>query len=112
MEMTPEQYRDLRRLNKKYRIFFDGPLTQDEWPPTHTELFRNVQSLGHKSYEEYKAERTQRSVFEPWGAQTTRRADRVVEIAKRLRSENRNEAGWRLELEPEILSRFTIEIAW
>ncbi len=110
--MTPEQYGNLRRLAKKYRIFFDGPLPQDQWPTTHVDLFHNIQLLGQKTYHEYKADKTDCSADEPWGPHTARRAERIVEIAKRLRSENRNEAGWRLDLEPEIFSRFTIEVAW
>jgi len=110
--MTPEQIRNRRRLAKKYKIFFDGPLPPDQWPLTHADLFRNIQILGQKKYHEYKADRIDRPVDEPWGAHTARRAQRIVNIAKRLRSENRNEAGWRLELEPEIFSRFTIEVAW
>ena len=110
--MTPEQYENLRKLTKKYKISFDGPLSREQWPPTHARLFQNIQSLGQMRYHEYKADTTKRSLNEPWVAQSTRRAERVVARAKRLRSENRNEAGWRLELEPEIFSRFTIEVAW
>lgn len=110
--MTPEQYENLRRLTKKYRIFFDGPLSRDKWPPTHAQLFHNIQSLGQTRFHDYKAEKINASVYEPWGAQNIRRAERIVERAKRLCSENRNEAGWRLELESEIFSRFTIEVAW
>ena len=110
--MTPEQYGNLKRLAKKYRIQFDGPLPPDQWPSSHADLFRNIQLLGQKKHNEYKADKINHSKNEPWRAQTARRAERVVAIAKRLRSENRNEAGWRLELEPEIFSRFTVEVAW
>lgn len=41
-----------------------------------------------------------------------KRAQRVDAIAKRLQSEASNEATWRLGLESEVLSRFTVEVAW
>ena len=112
LKMTPEQYDNLCRHIKNNQIFFDGPIPQNEWPPSHRELFSNIQTLGQKSHCQYKTDTASRAVDEPWSAHIVRRAERLAEIAKRLRSENRNEAGWRLELEPEILSRFSIEVAW
>ena len=110
--MAPERNDDFRRLAKKYRIFFDGPIPRNQWPGSHAELFGNIQLLGGKTYDGYKTDRAKRSLGEPWGAHTAQRAERIVGIAKRCRSENRNEAGWRIALEPEVFSRFTIEVAW
>ena len=110
--MTREQHADLRRLAKKYRIFFDGPLTQEHWPKTHVSLFQNIQLLGQKRYQDYKEARLDRPADDLWGAHILRRTDRVVQIAQRLRLEDPNEAGWRLHMEPEIFQRFTVEVAW
>ena len=111
--MTPDEYDKLCRLMKKYRISFEGPVPQNQWPPSHRDPFRTIQdTCGRKEYDTYVQERSIRAVEEPWGADVVQRAARIVAKAERCLRENRNEAGWRLLLEPEIFNRFTVEVAW
>lgn len=111
--MTPDAYEEICRLMQKHRIYFDGPVSQDRWPPQYKQLFATIkQDCGQKAYDAYKQMRKGRAVEEPWGADVLERAVRVVAKAERCRLEHRNEAGWRLSLEPEIFNRFTVEIAW
>lgn len=97
---------------KKFRIFFDGQVSSDSWPSVHQTLFRDIQKLGAERYEDYKKIRKTRPADEPWGAHAIQRANRIVQVARRCYQEEANEAGWRLALEPEVFSRFKIEVAW
>lgn len=110
--MTPDQLEVLRRLCKRYRIIFNGRRSPDEWPVAHAGLFADVTKLGATQYSVYAKAIESRSPDEPWAAQAIDRAHRVVAIAERCQRERRNEAGWRLALEPEIFSRFTVEVSW
>jgi hypothetical protein len=55
------------------------------------------------------------SVFsneKPWKQQTKARAQWLVQRAKRLTGQDRNEAGWRFGVENAVLRRLTAEVAW
>lgn len=110
--MTPDQLESLRKLCNEYRIRFNGRRSPSEWPTAHAGLFANIRKLGNTEYSIYAKSRESRLPDEPWGAHSIRRANRVVGIAEKCQRERRNEAGWRFALEPEIFSRFTVEIAW
>ena len=110
--MTPDQLETLRKLCNSYRITFNGRRSPSEWPIAHAGLFSNIRTLGDTQYTTFGKRKESRLPEEPWGAQVIYRADRVVEIAEKCQRERRNEAGWRLALEPEIFSRFTVEFAW
>jgi len=101
-----------RNLRDKYGIFFDGPAEPTSWPITHHVLFSDIQKLGRKTYSQYVELRKTRPPSEPAGSQVLPRVDRVRSIADRRLRERRNEAGWRLSLEHEILARFHGEITW
>ncbi|KAF2809204.1 uncharacterized protein BDZ99DRAFT_533885, partial [Mytilinidion resinicola] len=102
-----EQY---RALMKKYRIHFDGPVTRNAWPASHTKTFSDIQKLGRIDFSLYQESISVDSDFHPWREQTRRRAERIAELAMLCYRGRRNEAGWRLLLESEILVRFTIEV--
>jgi hypothetical protein len=104
-----EQY---RILIKKYNICFDGPVCQDEWPASHRRSFDSIRKLGRMELSQYRESISVDSELYPWREQTRRRAERVADLAALCRAGRRNEAGWRLLLESEILVRFTIEVAW
>jgi hypothetical protein len=99
-------------LIKKYNIQFDGPLTGDEWPACHETTFANIRKLGRIEFKQYQESISVDSVLHPWRQQTKYRAERITGLAKLCRDGRRNEAGWRLLLQSEILARFTIEVAW
>ena len=110
--MTPDQLESLRELCNKYRITFNGRRSSSEWPEPHVGLFTNVAKLGDTHYNVFAKSKESPSLDEPWEAQIINRANRLVEIAEKCRRERRNEAGWRSALEPEIFSRFAVEVAW
>ena len=110
--MTPDQLETLRKLCKEYRIIFNGRRSPSEWPSAHADLFTTIGDLGNTQYGKYAKSKETGSPDVPWRARTLDRANRVVEIAEKCRREKRNEAGWRFALEPEILSRFAVEVAW
>src|SRR5271155_4600993 len=110
--MTPEQYEHFRILTKKYNIHFDGPVERRACPSSYQNLFLEVQKLGKVVFEEYCESSVIVSFKEPWKAKTRRRAERLAALANLCQQERRNEAGWRLVLEPEVMARFTIEVAW
>jgi len=110
--MTPDQKEEYRTLMKEYRIHFDGPVGKDEWPASHRKKFDDIRNLGRTEFLQYRESIRADSEFYPWREQTKRRAERIAELAERCREGRKNEAGWRLSLESEILVRFTIEVAW
>lgn len=110
--MTPEQYKEVRRLMKKHRIFFEGPVEPVKWPSVHRVIFSNIRALGERKYIDYEEARKERSPKGSFGADVLDRAARITSIADKCLLERRNEAGWRLCLEPEIFARFQNDIAW
>jgi hypothetical protein len=48
----------------------------------------------------------------PWRNKTKQNAKRLAHLADLCRRERRNEASWRMALEPEVFARLAIEIAW
>lgn len=110
--MAPDQKEEYRILIKEYRIHFDGPVGEDKWPAGHRKAFDNIRKLGRTEFAQYRESISADSEFHPWREQTKRRAERIADLARLCRDGRRNEAGWRLLLESEILVRFTIEVAW
>jgi hypothetical protein len=100
----------LRRLAKRYLISFRSP--SDEWPAAHGGTFQNIKSLGEQKFDSYCESVTIRSLDEPWTKQTKARAEWLAKRAEHLFGQQRNEAGWRLGLENEVLRRFSVEVAW
>ncbi len=66
--MTPEQYKQARRLMKKHRIFFEGPVEPAKWPSAHRVIFSNIRALGERKYidhEERENNGLQKGLSEP-----------------------------------------------
>jgi|SRR6266516_260099 len=115
--MTAQQKNEQKKqqhriLIKKHNIQFDGPVSRDKWPPNHKQTFNNIQKLGQIDFMQYRESITIDSEEKPWREQTRRRAERIACLARMCREGRKNEAGWRMSLESEILARFTIEVAW
>ncbi|KIN03109.1 hypothetical protein OIDMADRAFT_195711, partial [Oidiodendron maius Zn] len=109
--MNTLQKQSPHNLIKDYNIHFDGPIDQDQWPPAHFQTFSNIQKLGRTGFVAFRESITIDSEDKPWRGQTRRRAERIVNLAKICREGRKNEPGWRLSVESEILARFTIEVA-
>ncbi|ENH66316.1 hypothetical protein FOC1_g10001437 [Fusarium oxysporum f. sp. cubense race 1] len=81
--MPPNQREIQRQLMKKYNIIFDGPI----------DSITNPQWPGNCN-----------TIF-----------DHIRRLGKTDYSEyqsRKNESGWRLALESEVMARFSVEIAW
>ena len=110
--MPTKKLKDIETLLKEYHISFDGPIESQRWPDRHKVLFENIRRAGSRLYDDYKQRRANVTPDKPWVNSTINRADRLVKTVQRCNSERLNEAGWRLALEPQIFSRFTVEVAW
>ena len=111
--MDQKKYKRLQDLARAHSIVFDtGPDSATNWPTSHKRLFGNIKQLGRQIFENYCQNEEDRLLDEPWRDQTVRRAERLSHLAYRCHREGRNEAGWRLLLEPEIFARFSVEVAW
>ncbi|RDL40397.1 uncharacterized protein BP5553_00376 [Venustampulla echinocandica] len=108
--MTAQKKQAHRDLVSEYNIFFDGRTDKARWPSAHSKTFNDIQKIGRTEIAKYH-ESVIRGSDKPWRAQTKRRAERIVAKAQLCLEANRNEAGWRLNLEHEILARLTIEVA-
>lgn len=100
---------------KKYKIVYDGPIDSvrdPAWPGNCEAIFKHIRQLGRTEFEQYRDAVNADFLRQPWREQVQRRAKRVTEITKLCLEGRKNEAGWRLALEPEIMRRFTVEVAW
>jgi hypothetical protein len=110
--MKPDRYQQFRILAKQYNIYFDGLVDRKAWPSSCEDIFRDIQKLGTAVFEEYCESSVIDSLNKPWKASNRRRAERLAALASLCRRERRNEPGWRLVVESEVMTRFTIEVAW
>lgn len=104
-----------RRLNyaRQLNIHFLGFVQSTKWPETHTSHFSKIQEAGLCTYDAFVKKITNdRAGDKPWNNATRAHADRLYSLAETCYRERRNEAGWRMGVENEILHRFTIEVAW
>ncbi|KAF2474461.1 uncharacterized protein BDR25DRAFT_386024 [Lindgomyces ingoldianus] len=112
--MVNDTYRKLKAAAKRDRIFVNSikysALSCRNVPEDHMESFAIVQQLGHVTYAEY-GYLPNMSPEKPWQGKNKERAARILLYATRCRKENRNEAGWRHEVESRLFERFDIEVA-
>ncbi|KAL7762656.1 hypothetical protein ACKLNR_009191 [Fusarium oxysporum f. sp. zingiberi] len=112
--MPPNQREVQRQLMKKYNIIFDGPIdsiSNPQWPSNCNTIFDHIRRLGKTDYSEYRESISADFTRFPWRHQVQRRAKRIAESAKRCLESRKNESGWRLALESEVMARFSVEIA-
>ncbi|KAF4946513.1 hypothetical protein FGADI_11151 [Fusarium gaditjirri] len=112
--MLPNQREIQRQLMKKYNIIFDGPIdsiANPQWPSTCNTIFEHIRQLGRTDYSQYRESISADFTKSPWRYQVQRRAKRITEKAKLCIESRKNESGWRLSLESEVMARFSVEIA-
>ncbi|KAG4293561.1 hypothetical protein FPRO06_00146 [Fusarium proliferatum] len=68
--------------------------------------------MAKKEYAQYREAISADFARVPWKYQVPSRAKRIAEKAKQCIDARKNESGWRLSLESEVMARFTVEIAW
>lgn len=113
--MKDEEYKELKREAKAARIFVRStysPFNSEGIPPDHKDKFCVIQELGRTSYSAYGYVPNTETTDKPWQRQNKRRAVQLVHFADKCRKENRNEAGWRNEVESKVFERFDYEVAW
>jgi hypothetical protein len=111
-----DQDRDLRREAKRQGIEFNSikynPLTVVDIPPELKDKFAVIQSLGCITFNDYGFIPSGDTLDKPWQQDIKRRALQLMNFAARCRNENRNESGWRYDIEQKLFERFDIEVAW
>ena len=112
--MASDSDRDLRRLAKRFRIFFIPPNenVSDKWPATHRPMFEEICNIRGIKFNNYCASSDISSNEEPWKKETKNRAKWLATRSSQLTKQRRNEAGWRFSIENAILHRFRFEVAW
>jgi hypothetical protein len=114
--MASKKYRDLKAETKRKRIFFSSQKfssrSMNLVPELHREKFLTIQALGRTLYDTYAFVPGCDSLERPWQYENKRKASRLVRDAIRCREANKNEGGWRYELEPKVFERFEIEVTW
>ncbi|KAH4013756.1 hypothetical protein HBH98_194300 [Parastagonospora nodorum] len=112
--MTGKKYRDLKAETKRQRIFFNSQKFSSRFlnlvPEPHQEKFFTIQQLGRTLFKKYAFVPGCNSLEQPWQYKNKRKASRLVRDAVRCRDANKNEGGWRYELEPKVFERFEIEV--
>lgn len=117
--MSKANYRELKRQTMQARIFVKPTIynpaglgNKENVPTDHKDKFATVQALGGSPFFTYGYIPNTETSEKPWQLQNRARARRLVSYASRCRKENRNEAGWRSEVEFTLFERFDIEVAW
>jgi len=114
--MSKESYRELKRQAKQCRIFVKptkySPLDSANVPGDHKDTFAVVQGLGRTLFLNYGYTPNNETPEKPWQLENKQRAAKLVHFAAKCRRENRNEAGWRSEVEFRLFEKFDIEVAW
>ncbi|KAI3343193.1 hypothetical protein F4824DRAFT_444779 [Ustulina deusta] len=84
----------------------------DTWPNVHKTSFQDIQVLGDKKFRAWTENDDTRSNQNPWIRNTTARVKYLVRRACYLATHVQpSETGWRMELENEVLRRFSVEVA-
>lgn len=106
-----QHHHELDNFLRQQRIFLD---LHEREAPGHEEIFDDIKALSSYDLQSYKSGVTIESRQRPWALTESmlRRARRVSDKARACNRARKNEAGWRLGLESEILSRFEIEVVW
>ena len=111
-----DQDRELRREAKRQGIEVNSikysPHTVADIPPEHKDKFAIVQTLGRILIKDYRHIPNNNTSEKPWQEKIIKRAVQLMSLASRCRIENRNESGWRYEIEHRLFERFDIEVAW
>jgi hypothetical protein len=100
---------------KKYNIIFEGSIDSVDrsiLPSNCRTVFEHLRQLGKTEFEQYRENVSADLLHQPWREQARRRAKRISALAKLCLEGRKNESGWRLSLEPEIMARFSTEVAW
>lgn len=105
-KLSAEQIRD---LIQQYNISFVGPVPPSSWPTQHIDVFQQIRNISQERYEKY-GPKEQKGILEV--EETKKRVRRLNNIAYDCRTQRLNEAGWRLNTEPEVFFRFGTEVVW
>ena len=108
--MSRKKDDNLRGLIEKFRINFRPP-SHGQLPSRYKNTFDQIRAIRDIRFDSYCAENVIPNE-EPWTAQTKRRAEWLSNRAATLLYQQRNEAGWRFDLENDVLHRFMVEVAW
>jgi hypothetical protein len=107
--MASDKDRELRGLIKTFRINFRPP-SYGQLLSRCTNTFDQIRIIRDIRFDSYCAENGVNE--KPWKSQTKRRAEWLSNRATTLLYQQRNEAGWRFDLENDVLHRFMVEVAW
>jgi hypothetical protein len=110
--MASDTDRNFRRLMKKYRVVFKSPSASDQWPFEHFNRFDSIRKIRFQRLETFCPPIDILSEEKPWKEKTRIQARWLAKRASHLFNQQRNEAGWRLGLENDVLRRLTVEVAW
>ncbi|KAJ5645636.1 hypothetical protein N7507_011647 [Penicillium longicatenatum] len=109
--MDPVELTNRSNYARRLGIEFLGPNEVHRWPETHQRLFEDAQKLGCQKHDSFIEMISIDSIEKPWRRTTISRAKRLSQMAQKCFNETRNERGWRLAIENEIMYRFTVEVA-
>lgn len=111
-----ERYTELTQKAKSARIYFNSIKHSSSRAKHvnshHKEMFKIIQDLGRISYRRFGYTPDIETSEKSWRIVNKKRAVRLAQYVARCSDENRNEAGWRFEIEAKVFERFDIEVAW
>ena len=116
--MKETEYRELKRHARQSRIFVQAKKYDPRDPANinvpipHKDRFAALQSLGRTSYFTYGFTLNNDTLEKPWQLENKRQATTLVHLAAKCRRENRNESGWRNEVEFRLFQKFDMEVSW
>jgi|SRR5271167_4055427 len=105
-KLTAEQLRD---LIGEYNIHFEGPIPPVAWPLQYSEVFQNIRNIDRTRYDEYESNENRGPITV---AKLKKRVLKLNRTAYDCRRQRVNEASWRQDTEPQIVSRLGAEVVW
>lgn len=99
-----------RELLNKLGISFKR-LGSHALPLQHCRTFNRIRAIQKKNLDDYHKDSTSQS-NKPWREQTYKRAKWLATCAAKLVDQQRNEAGWRFNIENDVFHRFRVDVAW
>jgi len=105
-KLTAEQLRD---LIWEYNIHFEGPIPPVAWPPQYSKVFQNIRNIARTHFDEYESNENRGPITV---AKLKNRVLKLNRTAYDCRRQRVNEASWRQDTEPQIVSRLGAEVVW
>ena len=98
---------ELRLLNDRYQIEFEGPIPTSCWPSEYAHIFQNIRAISRTFYDDYQPTQDLLSTSEKKNG-----VRKLNQAAYSCRKARLDEDEWRFKTEVKVVARFSSEVVW